>query len=175
MSCRYAPIRCRGRKFFWTHTITKLLLCNNAYIFPDWDANGNLVALYPLPFTTHQMGNGWGPPCDHLQCVRELTFPYDDIIHLQRFPMQNGGERRQATGNYTQMIAAMEEQAVKDCANSDRIAAIMQFKTALKGAALKQKLEEFKELFLTSENTTGFGMIGGDYEVKNLDLKKKPR
>ncbi|MPM18627.1 hypothetical protein SDC9_65040 [bioreactor metagenome] len=172
MSVRTNPLQ--GPQVFWTHTITKLLLCNNAYIFPDWDENGNLRALYPLPFTTHQMGMDG----DHLvitfNASRELTFPYDDIIHLQRFPAQNGGERRQATGNYTQMIAAMEEQAVKDSANSDRIAAIMQFKTALKGEALKKKLDEFKELFMTSENTTGFGMIGGDYEVKNLDLKKTP-
>ena len=68
----------------------------------------------------------------------------------------------------------MQNQAVKDSENSQRIAALLQVKTQLKGSDMKKKLDEFKELFLTSENTTGFGMIGAEYEVHNLDLKLQP-
>jgi phage portal protein BeeE len=36
---------------------------------------------------------------------------------------------------------------------------------------MKKKLEMFKETFLSAENTTGFGMIGADYDVININGK----
>lgn len=165
----------QGPQVFWTHVIARVLLTNNCFIMPDWDESGNLRALYPLPFTGYELsqspdgriiitfaGNGVYP------------FWYDDIIHLQRFPTIKGGIKQQATGNYVQIVNTMQAQAVKDSAASGRIAALLQVKSQLKGSDMLKKLNEFKDLFLTAENTTGFGMIGAEYDIHKLDLKLNP-
>ena len=160
---------------FWTYITTRLLLCNNVFILPDWDDRGNLQGLYPLPFTQFKFFRcADGKLGIFFPYAKNYTFYYDDIIHLQRFPTQNGGIQGHATSNYTSIVNTMQNQAVKDSENSQRIAALLQVKTQLKGSDMKKKLDEFKELFLTSENTTGFGMIGAEYEVHNLDLKLQP-
>ncbi|RED54789.1 phage portal protein [Cohnella lupini] len=159
---------------FWTYAITRLMLANNVYIFPDWDDNGNLRALFVLPFTQHTFEEKEGVLRIKFPAAAGYDFAYDDIIHLQRFPTQNGGATRQATSGYVQIVNTLQEQAVKDSENSQRIAALLINKSSLKGTDMKKKLEEFKELFLTAENTTGFGMIGSEFEVHDLDLKMSP-
>lgn len=165
----------QGPQVFWTYVITRLMLSNNVFIMPYWDDNGNIVALYTLPFTQFEFTQD-----EENRII--ISFPYngsysfyyDDIIHLQRFPTEKGGIKKQATGNYVEIVNTMQNQAVKDSENSQRIAALLQVKAQLKGTDMKKKLDEFKELFLTSENTTGFGMIGAEYDIHNLDLKLNP-
>ncbi len=165
----------QGPQVFWTHVITTLLLTNNSFIMPDWDESGKLVALYPLPFTQYEFSQDEnGKLIITFTSSGGYSFYYDDIIHLQRFPTLKGGATRQAIGNYEQIVNTMQNQAVKDSENSQRIAALLQVKTQLKGSDMLKKLNEFKDLFLTAENTTGFGMIGAEYEVHKLDLKLSP-
>lgn len=173
LSIRTNPLQ--TPQVFWTYAITRLLLTNNVYIFPDWDDSGNLSAMYVLPFTQHEFDQAAdGRIIIKFPAASKFDFYYDDIIHLQRFPQHNGGAQKQATGGYVQIVNTLQQQAVKDSLNSQRIAALLINKSQLKGSDQKKKLEEFKELFLTAENTTGFGMIGSEYEVHNLDLKMTP-
>lgn len=162
-------------QIFWTYVITRVLLSNNVFIFPDWDDRGNLKAMYVLPFTHYQFyETNEGQLKIKFPAAGDYDFNYEDIIHIQRFPTQLGGAQKQATGGYIQIVNTLQDQAVKDSVNSQRIAAILTAKTLLKGGDMKKKLEEFKELFLTAENTTGFGMIGAEYEIHNLDMKLSP-
>lgn len=167
----------QGPQVFWTYAVTRLLLSNNVYIFPDWDDDtGNLRGLYVLPFTTHEF---FDAP-DGQVGIRfpaaggGYDFYYSDIIHLQRFPTQHGGARRQATAGYVEITHTLQDQAVRDSKNSQRIAALLINKSQLKASDQKKKLEEFKENYLTAENTTGFGMIGPEYDVRDLNLKTTP-
>lgn len=163
----------QGPQVFWTHAVTTLLLTNNCYIMPEWDSKGVIKALWPLPFTTGEFRQD-----EEGRVVvtfgGNYPFYYDDIIHLQRFPGGKQGASRQAIGNYERIVNTMQGQAVKDSENSQRIAALLQVNTPLKGTDMKKKLDEFKELFLTAENTTGFGMIGAEYDVHKLDMKISP-
>lgn len=164
----------QGPQVFWTHVMTTLLLTNNCYIMPEWDEiTGNLKALYPLPFTQGVFSQDQDGRII-VTLGGSYPFYYDDLIHLQRFPDGKQGINKQAVGNYEQIVNTMQGQAVTDSENSQRIAALLQVKTQLKGSDMKKKLEEFKELFLTAENTTGFGMIGAEYEVHDLNLKISP-
>lgn len=166
----------QGPQIFWTYAVTRLLLSNNVYIFPDWDDSGNLRGLYVLPFTSHEF---FDAPDGQIgirfpAAGGGYDFYYSDIVHLQRFPTQNGGARKQATSGYVEITNTLQDQAVKDSKNSQRIAALLINKTQLKGTDQVKKLEEFKQNYLTAENTTGFGMIGPEYEVKDLNLKTTP-
>jgi HK97 family phage portal protein len=163
----------QGPQVFWTAAITTLLLTNNCFIMPDWgDVNGNIRAMYILPFTAFEFSQLDGRLIITFTSNAPYSFYYDDIIHLQRFPTQKGGAPKQATSNYTTIVSTMQAQAVKDSETSGRIAALLQVKSQLKGSDMKKKLDEFKELFLTAENTTGFGMIGAEYDVHKLDMSK---
>lgn len=158
---------------FKTCMSTRLYLYNNAFVLPEWDRNGNLTALWPLPFSrceykTDREGMTWivfqamdGP----------WEFPAEDIIHLMRFPDLKHGTYKQATGDYLQVVKSLQNQAVKDAEASGKINAIMKTTSDLKKEHMKKKLEDFKELFLTSENTTGMGMVGPTYDITPLNLK----
>jgi HK97 family phage portal protein len=173
LTVRTNPYQCP--QVFWAQVITTLLLTNNTFIMPEWDDGGNLRALYPLPFTQYELKQDTtGRLIITFASSAGYSFYYDDIIHLQRFPTAKGGAPKQATGNYVQIVNTMQAQAVKDSETSGRIAALLQVKSQLKGSDMKKKLDEFKDLFLTAENTTGFGMIGAEYDVHSLDLKVNP-
>lgn len=171
LKIRTNPYQCP--QVFWTHCMTKVLLTNNCFIMPEWDDSGNLKWLWPLPFTRGEFSQD-AKGRVIVTLGGNYPFYYDDLIHLQRFPEGKQGASKQATSNYVQIVNTMQNQAVKDSENSQRIAALLQVKSQLKGQDMKNKLNEFKELFLTAENTTGFGMIGAEYEVHNLDMKLNP-
>jgi len=164
----------QGPQVFFTYAATRLLLANNIFILPDWGDNGQLKALYVLPFTQYEFSQQDGRLVITFPYSQTHSFYYDDIIHLQRFPAQKGGTQKQATDNYVSIVNTLQAQAVKDSENSQRIAALLQVKTPLKGPDMLKKLNEFKDLFLTAENTTGFGMIGGEYDIHDLNLKTSP-
>lgn len=173
LSVRTNPLQ--SPQVFWTHTITRYLLHNNVFMYPDWDTKGMLKAIYVLPFTNFQLvQDEEGRAVIQFLHDGNYAFYYDDILHLQRFPTGEGGVIKQATKNYVEIVGTLQSQAVDDSKNSNRIAALFQATTNLKAAHMKEKLEEFKKMFMTSENTTGFGMIGPEYTLHNLNLQTTP-
>lgn len=165
----------QGPQVFWTEAFTRALLYNNNFILPEWTEKGEIFRYHILPFYLHEfITDKEGKLKIRFAGAENYEFYYEDIIHLQRFPGPKGGAQKQATSNYIQIVNTIQNQAVKDSETSGRIAALLQVKTALKGPDMKKKLDEFKELFLSSENTTGFGMIGAEYDVHKLDLKLNP-
>lgn len=165
----------QGPQVFWTQMITNYLVANNAFGMPEWNNNGTLDSIYVLPFTQFEFfQDDDGKLIITFNGNSTYSFYYDDIIHLQRFPTAKGGASKQATGNYTTMVGAMQNQAVKDSETSNRIQALLQVKSQLKNSDMKKKLEEFKDTFQTSENTTGLGMIGAEYELLPFNFKNNP-
>ncbi len=165
----------QGPQVFWTQMITNYLVANNAFGMPEWNNNGTLDSIYVLPFTMFEFfQDDNGKLIITFNGNSAYSFYYDDIIHLQRFPTNKGGASKQATKNYTTMVGTMQNQAVKDSETSNRIAALLQVKSQLKSSDMKKKLDEFKDTFQTSENTTGLGMIGAEYELLPFNFKNNP-
>jgi HK97 family phage portal protein len=165
----------QGPQVFWTQMITNYLVANNAFAMPEWNDNGTLAAIYVLPFTQFNFTQDEnGKLIIIFSGNLDYSFYYDDIIHLQRFPTNKGGAPKQATGNYTSMVGTMQNQAVADSETSGRISSLLQVKSQLKSSDMKKKLDEFKETFQTSENTTGLGMIGAEYELLPFNFKNSP-
>lgn len=159
---------------FMTRTISQLWLSNNAFVLPEWENNGNLKALYPVPLQAFKIQQDKNGLYDVHFAGFGISFPYSELIHLQRFPRDNRGAEKQATGSYVTVVNSMQTQAVKDADSSGRISAILKTTADLKSRDMKAKLEEFKDLFQTAENTTGMGMIGGTYDIQELKLKSSP-
>lgn len=156
---------------FMTRIISQLWLSNNSFVLPEWDKNGNLCALYPVPIQNFDIKQNAHGEYEVRFIGYGLTFLYRELIHLQRFPRGNRGAMRQATGSYVTVVNSMQNQAVKDADSSGRVQAILKTTADLKGPDMKAKLEEFKRIFQSAENTTGMGMIGGTYDIQELKLR----
>lgn len=160
-----------------TLVVTRMLLYNNAYILPEWDEGGNLKWLWPLPFAYHDIvtkedGRAY---IRFAGMAGGYEFPWTDIIHLQRFPTGKAGVNRQATTNYETILNAIEQQAVIDAANSNKLNILLQPTKQFKSAQAKAELETFKQDYLTVENTTGYGVLPYDYSViKDVSPKNVP-
>lgn len=159
-----------------TLMVTRLLLYNNAYILPEWDDSGSLKWLWPLPFATHEVvtkDNG-EVYLKFIGAPGGYEFPWQDIIHLQRFPTGKAGVVRQATGNYETILNAIEQQAVTDSANSNKLSILLQPARELKSETAKAELKKFRDDYLTVENTTGYGMLPNNYTIKEVQPKNTP-
>ena len=169
---RTNPYQCPS--IFIESMVAQLLIWNNAFALPIWDDGAQLKWIMPLPFRSFQFKNINGELYIEFPGADQSLYKYCEIIHLQRFPTFRGGMQDQATGNYTDIVSTMQAQAVNDAKTSGRLGALMIAKTGLNPTHMKKKLEEFKELFMSSENTTGFGMVGSEYDVKELNFKINP-
>lgn len=156
---------------FMTRVISQLWLSNNSFILPEWNAKGALGALYPVPMQNFDIKQNEKGVYEVIFIGFGMAFPYSELIHLQRFPRNNRGAVRQATSSYVTVVNSMQNQAAKDADSSGRVQAILKTTTDLKPKDMKAKLQEFKELFQTAENSTGMGMIGGTYDIQELKLK----
>lgn len=162
---------------FWRTMISRKYANNNSFALTIWRDDGYPEAIYPLPFTLFELtkdtqGN---VVINFFNGQNTQPFYYSDIIHLQRFPNGKYGDNKLAVGNYTQILTALQDQAVKDTQLSGKIAAVVQSKgVTLTGDKMKKKLDEFKENFLTTDNTTGIGFLSGDYQLTPIDLKTNP-
>lgn len=159
-----------------TLIVTRMLLYNNAYVMPEWDESGNLKWLWPLPFSSHEVVNKDGAVYLRFMGIAGgYEFPWQDIIHLQRFPNGKGGIGTQATSNYETILNAIEQQAVVDAANSNKLSLLLQPTKKIKSETAKLELQKFKEDYLTIENTTGWGVLPDDYNViKDIAPKNVP-
>ena len=156
---------------FMTRVISQLWLSNNSFILPEWTNKGTLGALYPVPMQNFDIKQNRNGDYEVIFSGFGMSFPYSELIHLQRFPRNNRGATRQSTGSYVTVVNSMQNQAIKDADSSGRVQAILKTTADLKSKDMKAKIQEFKELFQTSENSTGMGMIGGTYDIQELKLK----
>ena len=159
--------------------VTRLLVNGYAYIYPEWEGK-NLKGLYPLPFTSHsiekdQAGQQW---VVFQADAGKLHFLLEDVIILNRFPALGEGKNlttfTDPVSNYVNILGTIQGQAVNDVETSGRVTGLIKSKIILKAEDMQKKLEEFKRLYLTAENTTGLGAIDPNYDFMPIDLKKAP-
>ena len=159
--------------------VTRLLVNGYAYIYPEWEG-ARLKALFPLPFTSHtlekdELGQQW---VTFQTDTGKMRFLLEDLIILNRFPALGEGKNlttfTDPVSNYVNILGTIQGQAVNDVETSGRVTGLIKSKIILKAEDMQKKLEEFKRLYLTAENTTGLGAIDPNYDFMPIDLKKAP-
>lgn len=156
---------------FWQVVITNLLLNNNVWLYPFWNTNnGQLEELYMLPVVSSEFTT-----INNRLVVRlylnqgEYLFYYEDLIHFQKFSDGTKGKINELT-NYTDITESLQSQAVNESKNSGKVKALLQSKMPLKPEDVKKRVDEFNEIFQSTENLSGFGFMPGEYEVVPIDL-----
>lgn len=160
--------------------VTRLLVNGHAYVYPEWEGK-YLKGLFPLPFTSHEMETDKATGMTWIlfnSDTGKMKFMLDDLIILSRFPAL--GEGRNLTtytdpvSNYVTILGTIQGQAVTDVETAGRVTGLIRSKIPLVGEDMQKKLDEFKRLYMTAENTTGLGAIDPNYDFIPIDLKKLP-
>ena len=89
--CNFKPNELMNANDFWYRVISCLFINNNAFIYPKFDARGELIALYPIDFysLTWKEDTKGNVCCEFVFSKQKIVLPYSMLIHLRRQYIQN--------------------------------------------------------------------------------------
>jgi len=89
--CNFKPNELMNANDFWYRVVSCLFINNNAFIYPKFDARGELIALYPIDFysLTWKEDTKGNVCCEFVFSKQKIVLPYSMLIHLRRQYIQN--------------------------------------------------------------------------------------
>lgn len=156
--------------------ITRLYLYNNAFAYLDRDSNGNVRAIYPITASrVNILSDGEGSLfCGFmLRTGREVTLPYDDVVHLRRFYNDGEilGEDNSAIIPGIELAQTQNEGIIQGIKAGAKIRGILSFTQILSPERLKNEKEAFISDYLSMDNEGGIVAVDQKMDYKPLDHK----
>ncbi len=156
---------------------TRLFLFNNSFAYIDRDQRGNVVGLYPITAShvdllSDQSGRLY---CGFLlRSGREITLPYDDIIHLRRFFNDDDilGADNSAIIPGLELAQTQNEGLVNGIRSGASIRGILKFTQIMSPEKLKAEKTAFIEDYLTIGNDGG--VVATDQKMDYQPIESKP-
>ena len=129
---------------------TRLFLYNNAFAYIDRDERGNVRALYPITAThVDILSDATGSLfCGFmLRDGREVTLPYDDIVHLRRFFNENEilGEDNTAIASGIELAQTQNDGITSAIRAGASIRGILSFTQIMSPTKLKERERRFRK------------------------------
>lgn len=157
-------------------TVALLLTSDNAFIYPEYDSAGKLIALWPICYESFQLLHGED---EHLYAsfrlnyFRTYTCPYESLIHLRQHYIDDDlfGDSHEAIKPICSLIDTQNKGIVNGIKNSAIIRGILKAAGVLKEADLKKAREDFINDNLQASNNGGVMVIDGKFDYKQLDSK----
>lgn len=156
---------------------TRLFLYNNAFAYLDRDERGILRAIYPITAThvdilrdaTGSLFCGF-----MLRDGREITLPYDDIVHLRRFFNESEvlGEDNSAIASGIELAQTQNEGIISGIKAGASIRGILSFTQIMSPSKLKEEKEAFVADYLNMGNEGG--VIATDQKMDYKPIDHKP-
>lgn len=141
---------------------------NNAFIWPEYDTSGNLVALWPINYqsVTVQQVQGRLYARFQLRYTRTYVVPYEDIIHLRGHYMDDDifGKPNTALSQVCDLITAQDQGIINGIKNSTLIRGILKTVGVIKDSDLKKSKEAFIKDNLALENSSGVVAVDGKFD-----------
>ena len=161
---------------FMYKLITRLYLYNNAFAYLDRDSNGNVRAIYPITASrVNILSDGEGSLfCGFmLRTGREVTLPYDDVVHLRRFYNDGEilGEDNSAIIPGIELAQTQNEGIIQGIKAGAKIRGILSFTQILSPERLKNEKEAFISDYLSMDNEGGIVAVDQKMDYKPLDHK----
>lgn len=153
-----------------------LLANDNAYIYPEYDDGGNLIALYPINYRSmrlYQMDDGTLICTFMMNYFREYTIPYREIIHLRNHFIRDEfvGEGNASLKPVSELLNAQDQGIIKGIANSAIIRGILKSVSVIKESDLKKARDQFVEDNLSVANAGGVIALDGKFDYQNIESK----
>lgn len=157
-------------QMFQEKMVTQLCLNNNAFALIIRDNYGYPMQIYPIPAVlaeaiydeqsnlfikfTYRNGN-------------QMTFPYEDIIHLRADYNENdvfGTSPAAALTQLMECVGVVDQGLVKAVKNSNLIRWLLEFNGTLRPDDIKAQTKQFADSYLSYETDT-FGVASVDQKV----------
>ena len=156
---------------------TRLFLYNNAFAYIDRDERGNVSALYPITAThVDILSDATGSLfCGFmLRDGREVTLPYDDIVHLRRFFNESEilGEDNTAIASGIELAQTQNDGITSAIRAGASIRGILSFTQIMSPTKLKEEKDAFVKDYLELGNEGG--VIATDQKMSYTPIDHKP-
>lgn len=156
---------------------TRLFLYNNAFAYIDRDERGNVRALYPITAThVDILSDATGSLfCGFmLRDGREVTLPYDDIVHLRRFFNESEilGEDNTAIASGIELAQTQNDGITSAIRAGASIRGILSFTQIMSPTKLKEEKDAFVKDYLELGNEGG--VIATDQKMSYTPIDHKP-
>lgn len=158
--------------------IATLYIQNNAFAYPEWDAMGRLVAVWPV--TCHGVSFSEDPQgvtyiTFHLPDGTMKTLPYSDVIHLRRHYTKGimVGDDNAPIKTTLEVIATTDAGMAKAVKSSANLRGLLTFPMILKPEDLKQARDDFVKDYLSLENASGVAAL--DKKAEYTEFKTEPK
>ncbi len=159
-----------------------LALNNNAFAYINRDDNGYAMEIYPVPaisveaiyddqyrlFLKFVTQNG-----------RQMTFPYDDVIHLRNDFYSNdifGEPNNDVLIPLMEVVVITDQSIIKAIKNSSIVKWLLEFNSSLRPEDMKRQAKAFTDNYLhvsDDDETVGVGVVATDTKAnaKQVDPK----
>lgn len=159
------------------YKITALFFAtNNVFIWPEYDKDGVLQALWPINYRTFKLYDKDGITIARfeLQHNHFYTVPYRDLIHLRNHYFNDPlfGEDNYPFRPIADLMHAQNQGIIEGIKSSALIRGLLIASGILKEEDMKAARERFIEENLNAKNNGGVMIIDGKFDYK--DLKSTP-
>lgn len=165
--------------------VTLLLINDNAFVYPEFSKNGEIIAIYPIRPTTVE------PVIDSAEGLflkfgfndsRDFLLPYENIIHIKRFYGKNdifGGNGYQ--GDHKALLKTLEindnllmgiDNAIK---SSMQIKGILKMNSMLSEKDKSKQLAIFNEALNESTKLKGSSIVPVDLKAEYIPIEVDPK
>jgi len=151
-------------------------LSNNVFIWPEYSKKGELVALWPInytSFTLKKADNGILVAQFQLNYFKTYTVPYSRLIHLRNKYMTDDlfGDTNDALNPIAELANAQNQGIINGIKNSALIRGILKSINVIKEEDLTRARDQFVRDNLAAQNSGGVMVIDGKFDYQNIESK----
>lgn len=172
---RVAPNKIDNRFNFFYKITSQLLTNNNAFVFINFDDNGLIEGLYPVPYSSIKFLE----KDNEIYCLFyfkngafKVILPYSELIHLKRHYNDNDlfGSSQ---GFILNPVLRLFKSFIEGFVNAVQATSVLRGYLKYSGNLKKEDLDSYKEGFVSSymQNTDGIGVLDSKCDFKETKIE----
>ena len=148
---------------------------NNAYIWPEYDAKGQLINLWPINYRAAKIYEKDGIELIRFQMRHNhyYTIPYSQIIHLRNHYIEDElyGDSNEAFKAIAELMDAQQQGIKGGIKNSALIRGLLKASQVMKEEDMKAARDRFIEDNFRVQNSGGVMFLDGKFDYTNIESK----
>lgn len=148
---------------------------NNAFIWPEYDKEGNLVALWPINYKKFELREVDDVIVARFELLHNhfYTVPYSQVIHLRRHFFNDAlmGDENTPFKPIAELMDAQNQGIIEGIKSSAIIRGLLKATQVMKEEDIKAARERFIQDNLNAANNGGVMVVDGKFDYKQIDSK----
>lgn len=150
------------------------LIYSNAFIYPQVDATGKLIALWPLNFTELELRERDG----ELYCRftfglgQRVTVPYSYVVHVRRHFCKDdifGDDSMRIIREDINMLSAVKVAVINAVKNFGALRGIIHWKQTLRPDDEQRAWQKFIDTYASTKNGSGIGSLDNKADFQQIN------